>query len=108
MQGDARAQLARAMFSYRVAKYVAALAVPLGRIDALIFTGGIGENDVGIRAEILKWLNILRFKVDQKSNALHGKNNHAIITQKGSTVAMVIRTNEEYLIAQDAFALIRR
>ena len=106
--GDMRAQLARAMFSYRLAKYVAALAVPLGRIDALIFTGGIGENDVGIRAEVLKWLNILGFKIDQKSNALHGKNNHAIITQKNSTVAMVIHTNEEFLIAQDAFALIRR
>ena len=103
--GDKRAILAFEIFCYRLAKYIAALAVPLGRIDALVFTGGIGENSQMVRAKTLKWLKILNFKLDAKRNEVHGKNNNGIITTEESTVTMVIPTNEEWLIAQDTMAL---
>lgn len=100
-QGHERATLAVEIFCYRLAKYIAALTVPLQRIDALIFTGGIGENSPIVRGKTLNWLKIFNFKVDEQHNATNGKNNGGIITLPTSTIAMVVPTNEELLIAQD-------
>jgi acetate kinase len=105
--GNKRAQLALEIFCYRLAKYIASFAVPLGRIDALIFTGGIGENSFGVRAKTLTWLKIFDFKLDSKRNKLHGKNSGGIITKSNSPIAMVISTNEELLIAEDTFFLLK-
>src|SRR5204863_2555753 len=58
-QGDLDAQLAVDVFVYRVAKTVAGLVVPLGRLDALVFTGGIGENDVALRSRVVGLLAFL-------------------------------------------------
>ena len=107
-QGEVLATLAFEIFCYRLAKYIAALSVPLGRIDALIFTGGIGENSPLVRARTLQWLHILKFAVNDRLNQEHGKNSNGIITQANSTVAMVIPTNEELLIAQDTFKEAKR
>lgn len=100
--GNQRARLAIEMFCYRLAKYLAALAIPLGRIDGLVFTGGIGENAAAIRAKVLQWLTIFGFKLDPEQNEQHGKNNLGVITLPNSPKALVIPTNEELLIAQDA------
>lgn len=105
-QGNKRAQLALDIFCYKLAKYIGALAVPLGRIDALIFTGGIGENSQLVRAKTLNMLSILNFKLDEKRNDIHGNQSNGVITTKDSTVAMVVRTDEELLIAQDTLALV--
>ena len=104
--GDARSILALEIFCYNLAKYIAAYTVPLGRIDAVIFTGGIGENSHTVRAKTLSWLKIFNFKLDVSSNNNHGKNTGGIITAKDSTIAMVVPTNEEWLIAQDTVDLI--
>lgn len=104
-RGEMQATLALEIFCYRLAKYIGALAVPLGRIDALIFTGGIGENSVEVRAKTLSWLQILGYKIDATRNAAHGKSSRGIITVDESTVAMVVPTNEELLIAQDTAAI---
>jgi len=106
LAGNERAILAFEIFCYRLAKYVAALIVPLGKIDALIFTGGIGENSQMVRAKTLEWLKFLNFKLDSKCNEVHGKNSKGIITTKTSTIAMVVPTNEEWLIAKDAALLV--
>lgn len=108
MAGNERAILAFEIFCYRLAKYIAALAVPLGRIDALVFTGGIGENSQMVRAKTLGWLKIFNFKVDIEHNEIHGKNSKGIISAEGSTTAIVILTNEEWLIAQDTVLLIQK
>lgn len=105
MNNNKRAILAFEIFCYRLAKYIAALAIPLGRIDALIFTGGIGENSQMVRTKTLDWLKIFSFKLDINRNAIHGKNTKGIITTEDSTIAMVIPTNEELLIAQDTALL---
>ena len=107
MLGEERAILAFEIFCYRLAKYIAALAVSLGTIDALVFTGGIGENSQMVRAKTLQWLKLFAFELDTKRNAEHGRNSKGVITTVGSTVAMVIPTNEEWLIAQDLMQLVK-
>jgi acetate kinase len=104
-QGNKQALLAEDIFCYRLAKYIASYTVPLSRIDALVFTGGIGENSVRVREKTLTLLKALHFNVDKNHNANHGKENNGIISQPNSTTAIVIPTNEEWVIAQDAAAL---
>jgi acetate kinase len=106
LKKNEKAILAIELFCYRLAKYIMSYTVPLGRLDALIFTGGIGENGPIIREKVLGWLGIMNFEIDAELNeaTVRGKSN--IITKSNSPVAMVIVTNEELVIAQDAFALI--
>jgi len=103
--GNERCILAGEIFCYRLAKYIGSYMIPLGRLDALIFTGGIGENSSYVRATTLKWLSILNFYLDVEHNKNNGKLNNGVITKENSVKAMVIRTNEELVIAQDAFKL---
>ena len=100
-----QAKLAIEIFCYRLAKYIAAYAVTLGGIDALIFTGGIGENSTLIRAKTLSWLTALNFHLDEKLNATNGDDN-GCITTNNSVKALVINTNEELMIARDTRACV--
>ncbi|WP_337869654.1 acetate kinase [Meiothermus sp.] len=97
--GHPGAQLAIEVFCYRLAKYVAAMYVPLGRLDALIFTGGIGENSTLVRAKTLGYLTWLGFALDADLNRVMIRGNSGLITQPGSPPALVVRTNEELMIA---------
>lgn len=97
--GHAEAQLAMEVFCYRLAKYAAALCVPLGRLDALIFTGGIGENSALVRAKTLGYLAWMGFALDPELNQIMIRGNSGVITEPGSPVAMVVGTNEELMIA---------
>ncbi|MCB0116633.1 MAG: acetate kinase, partial [Caldilineaceae bacterium] len=106
-EGHEQARIAIDVFCYRLAKYLAALAVPLGRLDAIIFTGGIGENSAFVRAQTLSQLAILGVRVDDTRNQNHGRRSDGVITQDGSTVALVVPTNEEAMIAADTIALVR-
>jgi len=101
-KGHDGARLAIEVFCYRLAKEIAALAVALPRLDALVFTGGIGENNAAVRAKALAHLAIFGFEMDPSRNGDHGRNSHGVITRPGHTVAMVVPTNEELLIALDA------
>lgn len=100
-----QAKLAIEIFCYRLAKYIAAYAVTLGGIDALIFTGGIGENSTLIRAKTLSWLTALNFHLDEDLNATNGDDKGCITTNNSAT-ALVINTNEELMIARDAKACV--
>lgn len=103
---DPRAILALNILCYRLAKYIGALSVALPRIDALIFTGGVGENSPIVRGKVLKLLQIFNFILDEQSNEENGKNNNGTITKPESSVlAIVIPTNEELLIARDTYEL---
>lgn len=101
-EGDKRAALAIDIFCYRLAKTIGALMVPLGGLDALIFTGGIGENAALIREKTLSRLRHFHFELDAKKNQAHGP----IITSDNSIIAMVVKTNEELMIATDTAELI--
>lgn len=104
-EGNERAQLAIDVFCYRLAKNICALAMPLGRLDALVFTGGIGENARLIRANVITSLQLLGFALDEERNADNGKQSKGVITKAGSPIAVVINTAEEWVIAQDTARL---
>jgi len=107
-QGHERAQLAINIFCYRLSKTIAALTVPLNRLDALIFTGGIGENDKSVRERVLAQLTHLNFAIDNDRNNQHGASTNGIITRDNSgNTAIVIATQEDLLIAQDTVSLIK-
>lgn len=106
-KGHVGAQLAVEMFCYRVAKYVAEYMVPLQRLDALVFTGGIGENSAIVREKVLMHLHFLGFIIDPAVNDKTYGGKTAVITTAGSTRAMVVNTNEELMIALDTYHLTR-
>lgn len=105
-KGHKGALLALEVFSYRLAKYVASMAVAAGGLDVLVFTGGIGENSQLIREKVLNYCAFLGFKVDNEANLAARFGHAVIITAADSSVkAVVIPTNEELMIAQDTARL---
>lgn len=106
-EGDGMATLAIEMFCYRLAKYIASYLVPLGLPDALIFTGGIGENAPFIRARVVEWLEPMGFAIDPQRNEEQGKKSGGQISIEGEAPhILVLPTNEELLIARDAASLV--
>jgi len=105
-KGDERCALALEMFCYRVAKYIGAYAAALGKVDAIVFTAGIGENSASMRKEICSYLGILGVRLDAKKNA-GAVRKEANISAKGSRIkVLVIPTNEELMIAKEAAAIV--
>lgn len=105
--GHERAKLALDLFCYVLAKTIAALVVPLGRLDALVFTGGIGENSTTVRSMTIERLGFLGLTLDAAANATHGRAQGGRITTGTLPQALVVPTNEELLIAEDAERIAR-
>jgi acetate kinase len=105
-KGHERAQLAIDKFCYSVAKAAAGMIVSLGRVDALVFTGGIGENAVQVREKIVDLLGFAGFAIDPHANSMHGKALRGRITRTTSPMAAVIPTNEELMIAIDTAEIV--
>jgi acetate kinase len=106
-QGNPRAALAVDVFCYRLAKALLAMAAALDRIDALVFTGGIGEHAAPVRAETLAQLAVLGPIVDAALNATAGaKTRGRITTTDSRLLALVIPTNEELVIARETARLV--
>lgn len=103
--GQPRAQLAIEIFCYRLAKYIAAMTVANGHLDAIVFTGGIGENAKDMRATVLNHLRFMGLQVDDQLNSEMRFGKAGIITKSINPLAMVIPTNEELMIARDAARL---
>lgn len=103
--GNQQATLAIDVFCFRLARQIAGLAASLTRIDALIFTGGIGENAAHIRAQVLENLTIFSFQLNAPNNANNGVNNNGIISHSNGPCAIVINTDEEWMIVQDCLQL---
>ena len=104
--GNARAQLALDVFVHRLSKAIAGLVVGLQRIDALVFTGGIGENSALVRSLVLSRLGFLGLAEDADANAAHGRQTGGRISPAGPVVALVVPTDEELLIARDTARVI--
>ncbi|HEV2763025.1 MAG TPA: acetate kinase, partial [Pyrinomonadaceae bacterium] len=100
--GDRRARLAVEIFCYRARKYVGAYLAAMGGADAVVFTGGIGENSPEVRARICDRLGWLGLELDHGRNAAYTGGREGLITRDGSRLAAyVIPTDEELLIARD-------
>jgi acetate kinase len=104
--GNERARLALDVFVYRLSKAIAALVVGLQRLDALVFTGGIGENSAVVRSLVLSRLGFLGLAEDVEANAEHGRNTGGRISLGGPVLALVVPTDEELLIARDTARVI--
>ena len=106
--GHERAALALDKFCHSVAKAAAAMIVALGRLDALVFTGEIGENAVHVRAKVVELLAFAGLALDQASNAAHGRALCGRITRTTRPMAAVIGTDEELMIAMDTAEIVER
>jgi len=104
-EGDERARLAVEVFVHRLAKAIAGMVVGLERLDALVFTGGIGENSAFIRSQVLARLGFLGLTEDAAANTRHGRDTRGRISVAGPAVAMVVPTDEELMIARDTARL---
>ena len=111
--GDDRAILAQNMYNDRVAKYIADYFIELeGKVDAIVFTAGVGENGIAAREDMIKRLAPLGIKIDKKANesiASYKDKNEGIISSKTSKIPVyVIPTNEELMIIKDTYELIQK
>ncbi len=105
--GNKSAVLALDIFAYRLAKYIASYVVPLGRLDALVFTGGIGENSDSLRKKVIDQLGFLGLVLDEKANKETSRGKAGIITSSTKPLALVVNTNEELMIAQDTAQVLK-
>ena len=105
-QGNKRAQLAIDMQRYQILKFIGSYIAALGGVDAIAFTGGIGENDAELRAYICESLAFLGVKCDYEANKVRGKE-IKISTDDSKVNVYIIPTNEELAIARDTLALIK-
>lgn len=109
--GNKRAQLAIKMFRNSILNYIAQYYVELrGCVDGIVFTAGIGENNMAIRADIVNALsNVMEIKLDEVANSSIAKfkdiHSGVITTPESKVKVMVIPTNEEYMILRDTFEL---
>jgi len=105
--GNKRAKLAIDMYNYRIKKYIGAYTAAMGGVDIIVWTAGVGENQMDIRWESCKDLEYLGIKMDEKRNQTRGE--EAIISAPDSKVTVcVIPTDEELVIAQDTMALVKK
>ena len=105
--GDSRARLAIDMFCYRLRKYIGAYLAVLGKVDALVFTGGIGENDARIRARVCDGLAFLGIRLDPDANAQVGPAGRPIHARGSEIAVYVIPTDEELEIARQTLSKAR-
>jgi acetate kinase len=106
-EGHERARLALLVFCHRLARAVLGLCAGLRRLDALVFTGGIGEHAVRVRQLTIERLALLRAEVDPQLNATHGAGRGGRITSTASGVlALVVPTNEELIIGRETLRCI--
>jgi acetate kinase len=106
-KNDKNSKLAIEIFSHRVAKYIGAYSSLMqGRLDAVTFTGGIGENSILIRNKVISKLGLLGLYIDKNANDNVKLNKNYFINKKNSIKILVIPTQEELFIAQETRKLI--
>ena len=106
--GDALAKLALELCCYRIKKYIGAYFAVLGRVDAVVFTGGIGENAAPIRKRCCQGLEGLGITLDEKKNEGSYKEVMEIQRDGGAVKVLAVRTKEEREIAEQTVAALRK
>jgi len=105
-EGHARAARALDIFCYRLKKYIGAYTAVLGRVDALVFTGGIGENAARVREGACRGLDEMGYVMDPAKNAAVGRGPRDLATPESPRRILVIPTDEEALIARDTARIV--
>ncbi len=104
--GNERAQLASDMLNYQIRKYVGGYAAAMGGLDCIVFTGGIGENDSKVRAEVCKDMEFMGVAIDVEKNGVRGLEINDITAEGSRVKVLVVCTNEELMIARDTKAIV--
>lgn len=105
-EGNERAQTAMKMYQYRIKKYIGSYAAAMGGVDAIVFTGGVGENDWVTRQNSVEGLEFMGVELDKSKNTgLRGKTMD-VSTDSSKVNVLVIPTNEELVIASDTFEIL--
>ncbi|MFQ7114614.1 acetate/propionate family kinase [Hallella bergensis] len=105
--GNERAVLGMKMYSYRIKKYIGAYAAAMGGVDAIVWTAGVGENQIGLRMTAVEGLEFLGIKMDAERNNCRGV--EKIISADDSKVKVVlVPTDEEIVIARDTRDLVEK
>ena len=105
-EGNERAKLTLEIAAYQIKKFIGSYAAAMGGVDAVVFTGGIGENDGGMRKMVLENMEFLGIKLDEEKNAQRGE--IKISTEDSKVAVWVIPTNEELLIARDTMEIVSK
>jgi len=106
--GDAQAELALEMFCYRIKKYIGAYYAALGSVDAIVFTGGIGENSAAVRAKSCEGLSALGINLDEGRNNADAGGLREIQAEGGRVRILIIPTNEEHEIARQTVEVLEK
>ena len=105
--GNERAQLALRMYNYRIKKYIGSYAAAMGGVDVIVWTAGVGENQISTRMEACSGLEFLGVKMDEEANNCRGE--EKLISAKDSKVQVwVVPTDEEIVIARDTMELVKK
>ena len=105
--GNERAQLALRMYNYRIKKYIGSYAAAMGGVDVIVWTAGVGENQISTRMEACSGLEFLGVKMDEEANNCRGE--EKLISAPDSKVQVwVVPTDEEIVIARDTMELVKK
>lgn len=104
--GNERAKMALEMYEKRILKYVGAYAAEMGGVDIIVFTGGVGENQAGVRESVCKPLSFIGVEIDSDLNARTRGTETVISTDASKVKVVVVPTDEELMIARDTEAIV--
>lgn len=104
---DVRARLAFEVYCYRIKKYVGAYYAVLGRVDAIVFTAGVGQHAADVRAVSLAGLERLGIRIDAERNNTSSGEGRTVSADDSAVAVLVVPTNEEWQIAREALSLVR-
>jgi acetate kinase len=107
LEGHERYRLAMTMHNYRVQKYIGSYAAAMGGVDAIVFTGGVGENSAIIREEISVNLGFLGVEFDVEKNKVRSRDERFVTFPHSRTAVLVIPTNEEWQIASESLEIVK-
>lgn len=106
-EGDTDAELASELYAYRIQKYIGSFAAVLNGVDAIVFTAGVGENDIHIRQRICQNLSFFGIELDDDKNKIRSSEIREINISDGKVKILVIPTNEELEIARQCFEILK-
>lgn len=105
-EGNEEAELAYKIYAYRIKKYIGAYAAILNGLDAIVFTGGVGENDINVRRLVCADMDFLGIKLDEERNRIRSNEVREINETSSRVKVLVIPTNEELEIVKQCFKLL--
>lgn len=105
-EGNRAAELAYELYAYRIKKYIGAYAAVLNGLDAIIFTAGVGENDVQLRERVCRDMDFLGIRLDVEKNKERSSKIREISPESSAVKVLIVPTNEELEIARQCFGLL--